>query len=77
MHMHAITHKKDSSDLDTAIAPLQVDEELADKYGSCTAQPYGYSQNNQQETLQDFDAGFWEDLIGSDDQMCESAGPSL
>ena len=48
MHMHALTHKKDSSDLDMAAAPPQVGEEFADRLGSCTAQPYGCLQRNQQ-----------------------------
>lgn len=81
MHMHALTHKKDSSDLDMAAAPSQVGEEFADRFGSCTAQPYGCAQHDQQETLEDNDAGFWEyldsTLIGSEEQGCASAGPSL
>ena len=81
MHMHALTHRKDSSDLDMAAAPSQVGEEFADRLGSCTAQPYGGSQHDQQETLEDSDAKFWEGvdslLIGTEEQDCDSAEPSL
>ncbi|KAA6416449.1 MAG: hypothetical protein FRX49_13573, partial [Trebouxia sp. A1-2] len=77
VHMHARTYKKDSSALDIAAAPPQVGEAFADRLGSCITQPCGFLQHNQQETFGDIDAGFWEDLIGSEDQICKSAGPSL
>ncbi len=81
MHMHALTHKKDSSDLNVAFAPPQVGEEFADRLGGCSVQPSGCSQHNQQETLEETDAGFWEDLdsllVATEEQGCESAGPSL
>jgi len=66
--------------LDIAVAPPPVGEELAERFGSCTAQPWRCSQHNQQETLEATVAemaGFCEDLFGTEDQNCESDGPSL
>ncbi|KAL0023668.1 hypothetical protein WJX77_011488 [Trebouxia sp. C0004] len=79
MHMHALGHKKDSSDLDVAVAPLQMGEEFADSFGTCTVQPCRCSQHDQQEILGVIDAemeGFCTELLRTDNQKYALMGPA-
>ena len=80
MHMHTPSHKKDSSDLDIAVAPPHVNKELVGTPDSCIPQPWKYSQHNQQEILEEFDPEMEEfcgALLRTDDQNFEHDGPSL